>query len=90
MYQHNLKGYNNSKRLQSKVDTREVSVFDCLFLWNVSNYDLFLIIENINAANISSKICLYKAIFFCIFGASLVLKAYGRHIGKCFGISDVD
>ena len=28
--------------------------------------------------------------FFCIFGASLVLKAYGRHIGKCFSISDAD
>lgn len=64
LYHHNLKGYSDSKRPQSKVDTRKVSVFDCLSLWNVSSYDLFLIIENINAANISSKICLYKAIFF--------------------------
>lgn len=63
MYQHNLKGYSDSKRLQSKVDTRKVSVFDCLSLWNVSSYDLFLIIENINAANIFGEICLYKAIF---------------------------
>lgn len=78
MYQHNLKGYSDSKRPQSKVDTRKVSVFDCLSLWNVSSYDLFLVIENINAANIFRGICLSKAIF-CIFSASLVLKAYGRH-----------
>ena len=63
MYQHNLKGYSDSKRPQSKVDTRKVSVFDCLFLWNVGSNDLSFIIENINAANIFRKICLYKAIF---------------------------
>ena len=32
LYHHNLKGYSDSKRLQSKVDTRKVAVFDCLFL----------------------------------------------------------
>ena len=64
MYQHNLKGYSDSKRLQSKVDTRKVSVFDRLSLWNVSSYDLFLIIENINAANIFGKNLPVQSIFF--------------------------
>ena len=85
MYQHNLKDYNDSKMRQSKVDTRKVSVFDCLFLWNVSSYDLFLIIENINAANIFRKTFLHKAIFLYLWRvislirllADIVLEAFG-------------
>ena len=85
MYQHNLKGYSDSKRPQSKVDTRKVSVFDCLFLWNVGSNDLSFIIENINAANIFRKICLYKAIFLYLWHvislfrllADIVLEAFG-------------
>ena len=85
MYQLNLKGYSDSKRPQSKVDTRKVSVFDCLFLWNVGSNDLSFIIENINAANIFRKICLYKAIFLYLWHvislfrllADIVLEAFG-------------
>lgn len=68
MYQHNLKGYSDSKRLQSKVDTCKVSISDCLYK-KTRRLDSFSIIENIIAANIFRGICLSKAIF-CIFGTS--------------------
>lgn len=78
MYQHNLKGYLDSKIRQSKVDTRKVSVFDCLFLWNVGSNDSFSIIENIIAANIFRGICLSKAIFLYLWHV-LAKIGFDRH-----------
>lgn len=85
MYQHNLKGYSDSKIRQSKVDTLKVSVSDCLLLYEGSRRDLSLITENITTANIFGKICLYKAIFLYLWRviglfrllADIILEAFG-------------
>ncbi len=55
LYHHNLKGYSDSKRLQSKVNTPKVSVSDCLLLYEGSRLDLSFVTVNINVANIFGK-----------------------------------
>lgn len=77
MYQHNLKGYNDSKVRQSKVDTCKVSISDCLYK-KTRRLDSFSIIENIIAANIFREICLSKAIFLYLWHA-LAQIGFDRH-----------
>ena len=72
-------------RNQKLIPVKCLFLIACLFLWNVGSNDLSFIIENINAANIFRKICLYKAIFLYLWHvislfrllADIVLEAFG-------------
>lgn len=83
LYHHNLKGYSDSKRLQSKVNTPKVSVSDCLLLYEGSRLDLSFVTSMLQIFSGKSAcirrlfLYLWRVISLIRLLADIVLEAFG-------------